>query len=81
MARGWEEGEESRAEGEEWGRTGGGEPGGNARTQTAAGSGGLGTTFGSGNFLFLALIADPTQRCWKWAQIKRLECWVERREG
>lgn len=31
--------------------------------------------------LFLALIADPTQRCWKWAQIKRLECWVERREG
>lgn len=34
-----------------------------------------GDRIGSGNVLSLALIGDPTQSCWKWAQIKRLECW------
>lgn len=34
-----------------------------------------GDHIGSGNVLFLALIGYPTRSCWKWAQIKRLECW------
>lgn len=40
-----------------------------------------GDNVGSGNFLFLALIGDPTQSGWKRAQIKRLECRVESRAG
>jgi hypothetical protein len=32
---------------------------------------------GSGNFLFPPLIGDPAQSCWKWAQLKKFECWYE----